>query len=83
MRLVLVAALVLSSVSFAQNTSGAQKRNQPTSEVKFNEGDDIEGGTQGPNGTLIQGDSRPVFNSLIRVRENFSDKLMHSVNELR
>jgi hypothetical protein len=82
MRLVLVAALALSSASFAQNTSGEQKRKAPVSEVKFGEGDDILGGTVGPDGQVVQGDQRKVFPSMIRVRDNFADKLRQSVNAL-
>lgn len=82
MRLVLVAALVLSSASFAQNTSGWEKR-VPKTEIKFGEGDVIDGDLKTPEGTIFYGRDRTKFDNMIRVRMSFSDKLMQSVNELR
>ena len=83
MRLVLVAALVLSSVSFAQTTTGEQKRRVPTTYIDMEADTDILGTPVGPDGILIE-DRAPVrFKSLIRVRENFNDKLKASVNDLR
>jgi hypothetical protein len=83
MRSILVAVLVVSSVSFAQTSAGTKEKRQPKTEVIFGEGDDVLGGTVGPDGILLQGDTPPKFKSMIRVRENFSDKLRDSVNELK
>jgi hypothetical protein len=83
MRFVLVAALLLSSVSFAQNSTGAEKGRQPKTEIRFDENELIDGTTRGPDGALIDAPPPIVFQSLIRIRTNFADKLMNSVNELR
>jgi hypothetical protein len=82
MRLVLVAVLVLSSVSFAQNTSGAQKR-VPQTTINFEDPDLVDGTLKSPDAEMIRGRVHIRFTSMIRVRSNFADKLMHSVNELR
>jgi hypothetical protein len=79
MRLVLVAALVVSSLSFAQ-TSETREKKQTT--VIFDENDVINGELNGPEGTVVYGKPRPKFPPMIRVRRDFSDKLMQSVSEL-
>ncbi len=83
MRLALVAALVLSTVSFAQSSPGTQGRKAPTSEVKFDENELIDGTLQAPEGQLVNGGHTTKFDSMIRVRTDFADKLKASVNELR
>jgi hypothetical protein len=82
MRLVLVAVLVLSSVSFAQNTSGAQKR-VPQTTINFEDPDLVDGTLKSPDAHVVHGKPPVIFESMIRVRLNFADKLMHSVSELR
>ena len=83
MRFVLVAALVVSTVSFAQTSTGTQTRKVPTSEIRFDNEGFIEGTPTAPDGTLIDGNRGPKFYSLIRVRKDFNDKLKASVNDLR
>ena len=83
MRFLLAAALVVSSVSFAQTSPGAKEKRQPKSEIRFDTEDEVFGKTQGPDGSMIEGDSRPVFNKMIRIRTDFADKLKASVSELR
>jgi hypothetical protein len=83
MRFLLIAALVASSVSFAQTSPGTTEKRQPKTVIIFDPDEDIGGHVVGPDGTVITGDSRPVFPNMIRIRQNFSDKLKASVNDLR
>lgn len=84
MRLFVAAALLLSSVSFAQTPAGTQpsKRQPPKTEIKFDDDGVIEGGTKGPDGSVITGKHAPAFESMIRLRQNFADKLMASAQDL-
>lgn len=84
MRIALAALVLVSQVSFAQTSSGAEKRQVvKTTTVVFDENDVVNGELQGPNGQVVTAGPDPVFPSLIRVRQNFSDKLMQSVQNLR
>jgi hypothetical protein len=83
MRSILVAVLVVSSVSFAQTSAGTKEKRQPKTEIIFDTNDLIDGETAAPLGSYIDGRDTPQFESMIRVRKNFADKLRASVNELK
>lgn len=76
MRLVLVGSLLVASFASAQT--------QPTPKPqKIEFGDDlIEGGREVPLGAIYEVVKRPGFDSLIKVRTNFNDKLRESVHEM-
>ncbi|MBK7858587.1 MAG: hypothetical protein IPJ65_08190 [Archangiaceae bacterium] len=44
--------------------------------------DDISGQRQGPEGSYTVGHKPTVFPNLIKVRENFSDKIVRSVDQM-
>ena len=50
--------------------------------LSFDEADDILGATVVPFGEVITQRPSPEFPPLIKVRENFNDKLLASVDEL-
>lgn len=81
MRVLLAALVLVSQVSFAQTSAGTEKR-QPKTEIRFDENELIDGTTRGPDGQLIDAPPPIAFESLIRVRTNFADKLKASVSEL-
>jgi hypothetical protein len=56
-------------------------RNQRTQVVNF-EDDTIEGDLTRPDGEYIEANKKPKHSPLIRIREEFKDKVMQSVDEL-
>lgn len=60
----------------------APKKVAPVQRVDFGEGDLIEGGLATGEVDIYLGVKRPGFESLLRVRQNFNDKLRESVHEL-
>ena len=77
-----LAVLMLSIPSFAQVP---KETTQPTPKITtlvFGEGTALTAERDEPDALLIDG-PRPVkFSSLIKVRENFTEKVLHSVSEL-
>ncbi len=71
----LVVALLLSQ------TPAAQPAERKT-EVIFDQDDVIDGDRTGPMVDQLLARRPPAFESLIRVRESFKDKVLHSVHEL-
>lgn len=51
-------------------------------ELKFDEPDLIEGGLKGPADTYVTFRKRPDFKTMIKVRENFDDKIVRSVDQM-
>ena len=82
MRLFLAAVLLLSSATFAQTSAGAPQRKVPVSNVEFDP-DVVDGTTASPDLGNITARPPTQFDSLIRVRTSFADKLRASVSELR
>lgn len=80
MRFVLV-SLVFASVSLAQ-TNPPQKTVAPKPQNIIFGDDLIEGGVDGPEGQVVYGKSKARFESMIKVRVNFDDKLRESVHEM-
>jgi hypothetical protein len=85
-RLLMLAALALAPVAMADddptatNTEG-NVRYQKTTTYDF-DGDTIEGDLMKPDGEYIDARKRVKHSNLIRIREEFRDKVMQSVGEL-
>jgi hypothetical protein len=87
-RCLAVVVLVVSCSAFAQNQAAsatqkaeAAKKAPATQQVTF--GDDlIDGERLLPLGEIYTAPPASQFDCLIKVRTNFNDKLMQSVNEL-
>lgn len=76
MRQVLLAVAMMSLTSFAQT-----KKPEPK-EFIFGEGDLIEAGPSTPDVEYVGGRLKVPHTSLIRVREDFKEKVMESAREL-
>ena len=81
-RLVLGVALVLASVAWADDTvTEGGNRFTKTTVIDF-EGDMIEGDLSRPDGEYVEVRNKVKHSNLIRVREEFKEKVMQSVGEL-
>jgi len=79
--LVALVTLCLASLAFAQqNTRPPQP--PPAKEIVFGQGDDIIGEGEGPDVQLFSEPSPVKHTSLIRVREDFKDQVLRSVQDL-
>ena len=76
MRKLLLAVAMMSSSSFAQTRKPEPK------EIIFGEGDLIPGTIAKPDVEFIDGRPPTTHTSLIRVREDFKEKVMESAREL-
>ncbi len=79
--------LALTMVSFAVPTFAQTKKGEPNVIVKakteYNfEDDTIEGDLTKPDGEYIEAKKRVKHSNLIKIREEFKDKVMQSVGEL-
>lgn len=88
--LITLAFLTLPGVALAQDEGGESKssgggeqkvRYQKTQEINF-EGDTIEGDLTRPDGEYVEARKRVKHSNLIRIRDEFKDKVMQSVGEL-
>ena len=80
-RLVLMAVMVSAS-AFAQEGGGEDgARYSKTTTINF-EDDTIEGDLTRPDGEYLESRGRVKHSNLIRIREEFKDKVMQSVGEL-
>ena len=70
--------LAASPVAFAQDKGGGGKKAQV---IDF-EDDTIEGDLTRPDGEYIEAGKKVKHSNLIRIREDFQDKVMQSVGEL-
>lgn len=68
--------LLLAAALFA-----AQPKPAPPQRIDFGE-DLIEATTKTPDGTIITYRNSPKFKNLIKVRENFDDKIVRSVDQM-
>lgn len=83
-RLLALALLMSAPVALAQDqatNSEGGVRYQKTTTYDF-EGDTIEGDLMRPDGEYIDARKRVNHSNLIRIREEFRDKVMQSVGEL-
>jgi len=86
-RIFALSALVatVSGSAFAQeetDDSGRAIRYKERTEIDF-EGVDVSGELVKPSGTLLLDVKRGQFNPLIRLRENFNDEMIQSVDEVK
>jgi len=84
-RLVLVGALALASVAFAQDEGkkGGEENVRYSKQTTINfEDDTIEGDLTKPDGEYVEARKKVKHSNLIRIREEFKDKVMQSVGEL-
>lgn len=84
-KLVAVAVLVLAGAAYAEdskeyNSEGGQ-RYQKSQTINF-EDDTIEGDLTKPDGEYVEARKSVKHSNLIRIREEFKDKVMESVGEL-
>ncbi len=84
MRTALLLALVIAAPAFSQTGKAKTQteKKAPVTEIKFGEGSAIMGDRDVPQELRVDSIRPPPFPNLIKVRENFSDKLMESVYEL-
>ncbi len=82
-RLIGISALVLFATSaFAQDKGEeGNVRYQKTTTINF-EDDTIEGDLTRPDGEYVEARKTVKHSNLIRIREEFKDKVMQSVGEL-
>lgn len=76
--------LVASPAAMAQDAddSGRQIKYKERTEIDF-EGVDVNGELVKPAGQLLLDRRKANFNPLIRIRENFSDEMKQSIDEVK
>ena len=79
-RLALLLLLAAPAGAFAQD-EGKNVRYNKTTTINF-EDDTIEGDLTKPDGEYVEARKKVKHSNLIRVREEFKDKVMQSVGEL-
>lgn len=77
----LAAALLATSVGAQKPTAEGNVVYKKTTEISF-EDDTIEGDLTRPDGEYIEARKRVKHSNLIRIREEYKDKVMQSVGEL-
>lgn len=77
----LAAAPALAQDESNKGTGGDNARYQKTTQIDF-EDDTIEGDLSKPDGEYVEARKRVGHEKLIRIREDFKDKVMESVSEL-
>ena len=82
-KLIAIAVLAVSSVALAQGKKGGDEnvRYNKTTQINF-EDDTIEGDLTKPDGEYVEARKKVKHSNLIKVREEFKDKVMQSVGEL-
>lgn len=80
-KLVLLVVLAGPALALAQDEQGGNVRYARTTEINF-EDDTIEGDLTKPDGEYVEARKRVNHSNLIRIREEFKDKVMQSVGEL-
>ena len=78
-KLSLLMLVMLAAPAFAQDKSGVTYKKQ--TEYSF-EDDTIEGDLTKPDGEYVEARKRVKHSNLIKIREEFKDKVMQSVGEL-
>jgi hypothetical protein len=74
-------ALVVAAPAFAQDKGGGNVTYKKQTEYSF-EDDTIEGDLTKPDGEYVEARKRVKHSNLIKIREEFKDKVMQSVGEL-
>ena len=75
-------ALAKHQEATAQTQQPKKEAPQRRTELNFGEGSEIIGEPDGPSASYFLEPTRKRFTSLIKIRENFNDKLRASINEL-
>lgn len=84
MRHLILTAMIASSLAFAQSKGkggGDNVSYKKTTEYSFDD-DTIEGDLTKPDGEYVEARSSVKHSNLIKIREEFKDKVMQSVGEL-
>ena len=81
--IILTALTTFASVGFAQDKKGGDGNvtYKKTTEYSF-EDDTIEGDLTKPDGEYVEARKKVKHSNLIKIREEFKDKVMQSVGEL-
>jgi hypothetical protein len=84
--LIIMASLLVASVALAQGKTGGAAAGggvtyKKTTEYSFDD-DTIEGDLTKPDGEYVEARKRVKHSNLIKIREEFKDKVMQSVGEL-
>ena len=74
--------LLLLSLAFADDTEEPKIVYKQKTEIDF-EGVEIEGQLLKPHGSIIQERRSAAFNPLIKLRTDFNDKMINSVQEIK
>lgn len=80
-KLALIAVFAFAAPAVAQQKGDGNVRYQKTTTYDF-EDDTIEGDLTKPDGEYVEARKRVKHSKLIRIREEFKDKVMQSVGEL-
>ncbi|MEW5738105.1 MAG: adventurous gliding motility protein CglF [Myxococcota bacterium] len=72
---------MLAFPAFAQDKGGGNVTYKKTTEYSF-EDDTIEGDLTKPDGEYVEARKKVKHSNLIKIREEFKDKVMQSVGEL-
>lgn len=79
--LIALSLVVVSLPASAQDKKGGGEQYKKTTEFNF-EDDTIEGDLSKPDGEYVEARKRVKHSNLIKIREEFKDKVMQSVGEL-
>ena len=82
--LIIIATMLAAGTALAQGRGkggGDNVRYKKTTEYSFDD-DTIEGDLTKPDGEYVEARSRVKHSNLIKIREEFKDKVMQSVGEL-
>jgi hypothetical protein len=80
--LCLVLAALTAHAQDSGKTNAPNVRYNRTTTINFDDDDTIEGDLTRPDGEYVEATKRVKHSNLIRIREEFKDKLMESVSEL-
>jgi ethanolamine utilization protein EutP (predicted NTPase) len=81
MKRILVMAALIGASAFAQEKGDDNVKYSKTTTINF-EDDTIEGDLTRPDGEYVEARQRVKHSNLIRIREEFRDKVVQSVGEL-
>ena len=78
---IVIAASLLATAAFAQDKKEGNVTYNKKTEYSF-EDDTIEGDLTKPDGEYVEARKKVKHSNLIKIREEFKDKVMQSVGEL-
>ena len=88
-KFMLAAVLAVATPALAQDSGGGQKADKGEGNVKYSktttinfEDDVVEGDLTKPDGEYVEARNKVKHSNLIKIREEFKDKVMSSVGEL-